>query len=78
MRNCCRNRLSTIIRKREGQEAYEQHAMTIVPDYDQARQAPSEATDDDTRQPRAIGKSDPRDPGGSGRGPGEGMERSFD
>lgn len=38
MHNYCRNRLSKIIRKREGQEAYEQHTMNVVPDYDQTRQ----------------------------------------
>jgi len=36
--NYCRNRLSKMIRKREGQEAYEQYTMNAVPDYDQARQ----------------------------------------
>ena len=36
--NYCNNRLSKIIRKREGQEAYEQHTMNVVPDYEQCRQ----------------------------------------
>ena len=36
--NFCRNRLSRMIRKRQGQEAYEQHSMNMVPDFDQARQ----------------------------------------
>ena len=36
--NYCRNRLSKLIRKREGQEAYEQHSITASPDYDQTRQ----------------------------------------
>lgn len=38
VRNYCRNRLSKIIRKREGQKAYGQHTMNVVSDYDQARQ----------------------------------------
>ena len=36
--NYCRNRLSKIIRKREGKEAYEQHSLSTVPDFDQIRQ----------------------------------------
>lgn len=36
--NYCRNRLSKLIRKREGQEAYEQHTRNIVPDFEQCRQ----------------------------------------
>lgn len=36
--NYCRDRLSKIIRKREGQKAYQQHTMNAVSDYDQARQ----------------------------------------
>ena len=36
--NYCRNRLSKIIRKREGQTAYERHAITALPDHEQDRQ----------------------------------------
>ncbi|NNC87336.1 MAG: sigma-70 family RNA polymerase sigma factor [Akkermansiaceae bacterium] len=55
--NYCRNRISKIIRKREGQEAYEQHAADTMPDSDN----PAENFEMSAHVEEALGKLKERD-----------------